>query len=248
MIPTPGKGGFSGGFSTAAAEVAILVQLVEEPGERLWIAGVGENKSIDAFVDELGDAGERGGDHRQAAGHGFGDRQTERIFEAGTDISVGRGIEIESVGAGKLPAATVLKAEAFCDVKEGLAVVAAHSEQTQGKLRQGGHRFEKDGKAFDAPVVANEQDDEIVGLKIPVAASFGAARADCGRGKMGGVDRVGNNTDVLAAKILSEEIGGALRNGRQRNTRVGVNPAFKAAEETIVGAAVELAEKTEWRG
>ena len=61
---------------------------------------------------------------------------------------------------------------------------------------------------------------------------------------MCGVHAIGDNRDILTMKILTEQRGGALRDGSERNSRVRIDATLQSSKKSVVGAPMESPKKT----
>jgi len=105
------------------------------------------------------------------------------------------------------------------------------------------HGLENRFETFDAPIVADEQEHEILIPKIAALACVTAESGPCGRRKLRRVHAVGDDLDIPPVKILGQQSGSALGDGRERNFRVGVDAAFQGSQKRVVSAAMETPEK-----
>lgn len=62
------------------------------------------------------------------------------------------------------------------------------------------------------------------------------------------VHAIGNNRDILTMKILAEQRGCSRRDGGQSDFRIGIDAAFQAGKERVIGASMETSEKARTGG
>ncbi len=205
---------------------------------------VAENKAIHAIAKKRGYPCKNRGDGRQATSHGFHDGQTEGVFTAGTDVEVGGGIEIEHFFAWPLEKATLQNAKRFCCFTEGVRGINARCDHENWQIAKNAHGANNGFKSFRAPVVSNQEQYEITFLKVAASARFRAQREPRRRREVCCVDAIGDDADILALKIISEERRGALGDGDKRNLWILVNPPFQPRQESVVDAPVEPPKET----
>jgi len=109
-------------------------------------------------------------------------------------------------------------------------------------MTEAGHDLQKHGKAFIAPIITNQKQNDISGRVAELLASGIPERLTGGRRKKRGVHAVGNNDDVVAAKVMGELTGGVRGNRRKAKGFAAVATIFQEAEEMVVERAMEAAE------
>jgi hypothetical protein len=219
------------------------IKALENSCKALKIIALGQNEAVHIIANQSGDAGIGGSYDRQAGSHGLGDRQAEGIFAAGADVEVGGGVEVEDILAGWFEAAALQDAKGFCRFTERIRRIVAGGDKKNRHVAQGGHGLENGFQSFHAPIVSDQEQHEIRFLKIAAEARLGTTREPGGGRKVGSVDTVGNDADVLAPEIIAEQRGSALGDGGERDFGVRIDVALPRRKKRVVGAAMELSKE-----
>jgi hypothetical protein len=195
-------------------------------------------------VNELGNAREWGSDDRQTAGHGLRHGQAEGVFEAGTDVEIRGGVEIENLFTGRFKVATFQDAELPCTFTVGFRILVAGNDDEEGQTAESPHGVKNGLESLDAPIVADEEKHKIIFLKIAAPASCAAPSQACRGRKLRGVNTVRNDANILPLEIMGEELRGAARDGHEGDLGVRVKTALETGQKRVIGAAMEAAKKT----
>src|SRR6266852_2425364 len=242
-IPGPLQSRLSGCISGILPQGFVGIKAVENSRKALRIIELRQNEALHCIANQSGDTGMGGSYDGQAASHGFGDGQAERIFAAGADVEIGGGVEVEYLLARWFKAAALQNGKRFCHFPEGIRRIVAGGDQENRQVAKSGHGAENGFKSFDAPIVSDQEKHEMNFLKVAAQARFGTPREPRRGRKLRVVHTVGNDADILAAEIIAEQRGGALGNSGERNFGVRINAALQASKKGVVGAAMELPKK-----
>jgi hypothetical protein len=203
------------------------VKVLEELSQCLRVTRITENKTVNAVLDKFAHPGEDRSNHGQATSHGFGDRQAERVFKTRADVKIGCSIEVQNLLAGGGKVTSFQNTEPTGHFAEGIGGFTGYGDKLYRQTAKNTHSLKNRGEAFDAQVVAEEKEHEIILLKFPALPSGRAAQETCDEREYCRVHTVGNDPDVLPVKIAVEELRGALGNSCKVNLRIGVNAAFQ---------------------
>ncbi len=161
-------------------------------------------------MNHIGHAGIHGSNDGQAAGHGFRNRQSKRIFAAWADVEIRGSIKIQNIFARWLKTAAVGNAERTCRFTEKIRGIIPGRDHENWQFSKRTDGAKNGFKTFDAPIVANQEQHEIRFRNLAPQASSGTQREACGRRKLRRVNTVRDDVDILPVKIVIKECGGAL--------------------------------------
>jgi hypothetical protein len=120
--------------------------------------------------------------------------------------------------------------------------VTANNAEIKGDMTEAGHDLQKHRKAFTAPIIADQKQNDISGRIAELLASYNAKSLAGGRRKKRGVYAVGYDDGVMTAKVMGELVGGVRRNRSKANGFAAVATIFEEAKEVVVNHAMEAAE------
>ena len=172
LVPGVLPSGTCGIFTDARAKFRVFIKPPHQRTQRHDIARIDEHETVHTFGDDLGSPVIDTGDDRKSASHCFQRWQSEGILERGANIGVSYRVKREGIRAEMRPAAAIEYAEVLGKNLIRAQSVLACDKKTNWEICARGHGFKNSRKPFDAPVVADEQENEIILLKVVAEASL----------------------------------------------------------------------------